>query len=146
MPKLTLFDPQKDYSDKVLIVDDDEDDFEITLYNFRESKFENEILWLSSGQRMIDYLLRQNDFEKTGHENPVLIFLDVNMPEMNAEETLELLEKSMDISQLRIVLLTNADREWLQNTKLEQLPYIQKPLSFDKMYEYVMQHKYFLFQ
>ena len=146
MPKLTLFDSRKKYSAKVVIVEDDEADYELALRSFRNAKFENEIIWLDSGNRFIDYILCQGEFENTGHSNPVLVFLDVNMPGLNGKETLDKLSLSHDISDLRVVVLTNADKEHLESINLNQFPYIQKPLDFDKMYEYVMNSKHFLFQ
>lgn len=146
MSKLKLFDAKKEYTTSILVVEDDEDDFEIVISSFRKSQLENPIVWLQSGEFLIDYLLCQNQFEKDGHPNPLLIFLDINMPKINAEETLEKLKSHhIDLANLRIVLLTNAEKEWVQTTSMKNFPYMQKPLTFEKLYDYVINNSLYLF-
>lgn len=137
MPKLILSGSEKDYSPTVLLVDDDDDEFELACFSFTASNFENKILWLKSGQELIDYLLQKNEFAETGHKNPILILLDLNMPVLNGKETIEKLKEVRDISKLNIVLLSNADKEYIKSLGLENLHYIQKPLNFEKLKEYV---------
>ena len=146
MPKLTLFSPEKEYSQTVLIVEDDEIDYELALRSFQDSKFANDVIWLDSGEKLVDYLLSRNDYAELGHSNPVLIFLDINMPRLNGKETLEKLEKYRDISDLRIVLLTNSDKEQVDSMGLAKMPFIQKPLTFEKMYDYIINWRHFLFE
>lgn len=145
MPKLTLFDPKKDYSTTVLIVDDEKEEFEATYCSFKASFLENNVLWLESGEALIDYLLMRGKYTESGHKNPVLIFLDCNMPSLNGQQTLEKLKELRDISDLRIVLLTAVHEETIKATGLGHMPYIKKPLDFEKMYEYVMSNRHFLF-
>lgn len=140
MPKIIL-EEELDYSDDVLVVDDDEDDFILFSYKIKKANIENNLVWINSGNDLINYLQCKGEYKSNGHKNPLLIFLDVNMPELNAEETLNQIQAFRNISELRIILLTNADREFIGTSSLKDIPYAQKPLKLESICDYIESNK-----
>lgn len=126
---------------KIVVVDDDQDDFILTEYFLKKMEFTNELLWLPSGKDLIDFLLCQGEYTQTGEANPLLIFLDINMPCMNAEEVLSFLQRQNKIESLRFVLLSNADPKHLETTRLRNFPFIQKNITLEKFQNYLANQK-----
>lgn len=146
MPKLKLADAAAEYSDRILIVDDDEIDFDLTQKSFNDAFFENDVLWLESGEELFNYLERKGRFTELGNPNPILILLDLNMPRVSGQEVLERLKAEGKLDHLRIVLLTNASADYIEESQLNQFPYIQKPLSFEEFLDFVMSEPLFVFE
>ncbi|MCP5463788.1 MAG: hypothetical protein H7A33_02055 [Deltaproteobacteria bacterium] len=143
MGKLSLFEPEEDFSSTVVIVEDEIDDFELTKVNFKKQNFENPIFHLEDGADLLPFLKCEGKFEQTGLKNPVLIFLDVSTPRLSAEKVLPALKN--EGLEPRIVLLTNHDEQSLRDMGLGGIAHIQKPLTFDKFYEFIMGSNHFLF-
>lgn len=137
MPRLSLYDSQDSHPEDVLVVEDDPGDFHLTERSFRKSKFENNLIWLESGDALLKHL-RENGA-------PLLIFLDVNMPKKNAKELLLEMESEFDLDELRFVLLSNSDKAFIDDMGLGKWPFIQKPLTFEKMHDFIQNSRKFLY-
>jgi CheY-like chemotaxis protein len=104
---------------KILLVDDDEATNYYNKFVIERLNLVEEIVVKETGKRALDYLLgiEKDDF-------PNLIFLDINMPEMNGWEFLEAYEKDKLYSRFTsvIVMLTTSinpeDREKASRMKL----------------------------
>ena len=49
----------------ILLVEDNEDHAEITLFTLEENEVENPVHWVKDGQEAIDYLFNQGDYADT---------------------------------------------------------------------------------
>ncbi len=63
----------------ILLIDDDQDEWELMKDVFTETKIKNTLLCFADGKQAINYL-------RTTTEQPFLIFSDINMPGMNGLE------------------------------------------------------------
>ncbi|MEL6256305.1 MAG: response regulator [Bacteroidota bacterium] len=88
---------------KILLVEDDELDAEMTQKTLKEIPLLNEIIWLENGEELIDYL---DDY---GSSDIALCILDLKMPIMSGLEALEEI-KSEDktYENFPIVVLTSS--------------------------------------
>ena len=68
-------------ADRILFVDDDEDDFQLFRDVLGEYRPDIELRWAKDGEQALDYLLRRNGFQQA--PRPVIILLDLNMPKLN---------------------------------------------------------------
>lgn len=72
---------------------------------------------------------------------PELVLLDINMPIMDGFEFLEHLQTSVDLSSAPIkIVLVSSSMHFRDQAKAKQYPvfdYIQKPLTLEKLREYL---------
>lgn len=88
---------------KILLVEDDELDAEMTQKTLKEIPLLNEIVWLENGEELIDYL------DEHGSENIALCILDLKMPVMSGLDALEEIRQEKDkYSEFPIVILTSS--------------------------------------
>ena len=76
----------------VIIIEDDEDDKEILEEIFTKLNYNNEVVFLTDGEKALAYITRENVF-------PFLILSDINMPRLNG---MELKKKIQTDEQLQV--------------------------------------------
>ncbi|MDU0352811.1 response regulator [Paraglaciecola aquimarina] len=108
----------------VLVVEDSEIDQYIVKYMIQKFDPELEILQALDGQEALEILTTLN-------EQPIVIFLDINMPRMNGHEFLKEYEQSQ-INKTPVVMLSSSfqksDREQCLMHKCVK-NYIAKPID-----------------
>ncbi len=115
--------------DTILLVDDDYVSNYLTERHIRKTGIANTIKSVKNGEEALTYLA------EPANKRPDLIFLDINMPEMDGLEFLKYF-KQMTLDQaIRIILLTAAiDQE--KKERLNALGYyeiMEKPFTGEKL-------------
>jgi two-component system response regulator len=115
---------------EVLLVEDNENDVELTREGFRRAKLTVNLHRVEHGQLCMDFLRKEGAYSNA--PTPDLILLDVNMPVMNGREVLGEIVKDEALRQLPVVILTtsSSDRDVLDMYKLRCSSYITKPVDF----------------
>lgn len=118
---------------QILLVEDNEDDYEATQRSFMKNHFINPIIWCKSGQDALDYLNQKGRYVQSNNIKPGLILLDLNMPGIDGRKTLEIIKSSDDLKAIPVVVLTTSadSKDVKQCYMLGVSTYIQKPVSFD---------------
>jgi CheY-like chemotaxis protein len=119
----------------ILIVKDNEDDFEATERSFRKAHFPNPISWCRSGQEALTFLHRKGEDSSRADPKADLILLDLNMTGMDGRRPLEIIKTEDDLKSIPVVILTtsNNDRDVDRCYALGASTYIQKPVSFEAL-------------
>jgi CheY-like chemotaxis protein len=114
---------------KVLLIDDDEIVNSINKVIIQHAKFASEITSKTFAGDAIDYLKG----EQSSNDLPDIIFLDVNMPEMDGWDFIDEFEKlDLNTTKPKIVMLTssiNPRDEQRANAARQVTAFISKPLS-----------------
>lgn len=96
---------------RILLVEDDVNDVELTLESLKEYNLANEVVVARDGEEALDYLYRRNNFAVVPPGKPVVIFLDIKMPRMNGLEVLRKIKNDDDLKLIPVVMVTSSQEE-----------------------------------
>jgi CheY-like chemotaxis protein len=92
---------------RILLVEDDPADAELTIRALRRSKVANEPVVVETGQDALAYLRTEPPFEDA--EQPDLILLDLKLPGMSGLELLDILKDDPELHRIPVVVLTTSE-------------------------------------
>ncbi len=120
--------------EKILLVEDNQDDIVLTQRAFKKSNILNEIVVANDGIQALNYLKKEEDYSDNVDRNPVVILLDLNMPRMGGLEFLKTIREDTRFKWLPVVILTSSreDRDVCESYNLGANSYIQKPVDFEQ--------------
>lgn len=132
----------------VLIVEDNDDDYEATRRSFAKNHLINPLSWSRSAEDAL-HLLR-GGADQAGNQagcRPDLILLDLNMPGMDGRKFLEIIKADERFKSIPVVVLTtSSDTKDVERCyHLGASTYIQKPVSFDGLTQAVRTMKDYWF-
>lgn len=130
----------------ILLVEDNEDDYEATARSFKKNHFLNPFHWCRSGREALDFL--QNAVNGTaGTVLPDLILLDLNMPGIDGRQVLATVKADPVLKRIPVVVLTTSNdmRDVDQCYNIGASSFIQKPVSFEGLTEAVRTMKDYWF-
>jgi CheY-like chemotaxis protein len=117
----------------VLVADDDQDDRDMTLEAFQESRVVNEIHFVEDGEQVLQYLRHEGPFkDPASSPRPGLILLDLNMPRMDGRATLKELKSDPELRQIPVVIMTTskAEEDIFRSYDEGASSFISKPVKF----------------
>ncbi|MBI9081699.1 MAG: response regulator [Pseudodesulfovibrio sp.] len=122
----------------ILLVEDNPSDIALTQRAFGKSRIANELVVAEDGQEALDYLFARGKY--TGRDEshlPVLVLLDLKLPQVNGLEVLRQMRLDPRTSRLPVVVLTTSKEEQdvAQSYDLGANSYIRKPVDFTKFAE-----------
>jgi CheY-like chemotaxis protein len=74
---------------RILMVEDDPKDVELTLTALEEYKLANEVVVTRDGEEALDYLYCRRNFQTRTHDNPAVLLLDLKLPKVDGLEVLQ---------------------------------------------------------
>lgn len=125
---------------KILLVEDNPDDVELTLRAFEKHNLTNEIIIARDGEEALDIMFQRNG-KNPDHWVPDLILLDLKLPKVNGIEVLEQLKTDSGTKMIPVVVLTSSkeEKDLVESYRLGVNSYIRKPVNFEKFIAVVMQ-------
>jgi CheY-like chemotaxis protein len=126
---------------RILLVEDDPKDIELTIAALSEHNLANEIAVARDGVEAMDYLYRRGSFAQRPADNPAVIMLDLKMPRMDGLQVLQQLKGDEHLRLIPVVVLTSS-RESLDLQECYRLganAYVVKPVRFIEFVEAVKQ-------
>ena len=126
-------------SGAILLVEDNEDDVELTRRALRKNKLTNPLVVARDGQEALDMLFGNGTVEPI--QAPAMILLDLKLPKVDGLEVLRRLRSDARTRFLPIIILTSSreDRDLLQGYTNGANSYVRKPVDFDQFAEAVRQ-------
>jgi len=126
------------YRIKILLIEDNQDDIELTKRAFAKEKFSNPIKIIKDGQKALDYFRDICSSKDSAEEDfPGLILLDINLPKVSGIELLKYIKNTNKLKRVPVVILTTSkrDEDIITSYDLGVNSYLQKPVAFSKFVE-----------
>ena len=126
---------------RILLVEDNERDVELTLAALDENNLANEVVVARDGAEALDYLYGRGKF--AGHANgfPAVVLLDLKMPKVDGLEVLRQMRADPTIRHVPVVMVTSSreEQDLVHSYELGVNAYVVKPVDFQKFVESVKQ-------
>jgi CheY-like chemotaxis protein len=117
---------------RILMVEDDPKDVELTLTALEEYNLVNEVVIVRDGQEALDFLYCQGQFSTRPHDNPAVILLDLKLPKVDGLEVLNRIKSDENLKMIPVVVLTSSreERDMMRSYRLGVNAYVVKPVDF----------------
>ena len=117
---------------RILMVEDDRKDVELTLTALDEYNLANEVVVTGDGAEALDYLYCRGNFEARSGENPAVLLLDLKLPKVDGLEVLQQIKADEKLRMIPVVVLTSSreERDMVASYKLGVNAYVVKPVDF----------------
>lgn len=119
----------------VLLVEDNEDDIQLTLRAFKKHNLANSIHVATDGQEALDYLFCGGEHAgRDPGDQPTVVLLDLKLPRVDGLEVLNRIRTDPRTQSLPVVVLTssNEERDLVESYRLGANSYVRKPVDFQQ--------------
>jgi len=119
---------------KILLVEDNPNDVELTLEALSENNIANAVDVASDGEEALDYLYCKGKFSSRAAGNPGVILLDLKLPKVNGLEVLGKIRSDDGLKLIPVVILTSSREEsdLVESYRLGVNAYVVKPVDFNE--------------
>lgn len=126
----------------ILLVEDNEDDIDLTIRALEKGNIRNTIVVVRDGAEAMDYFLKTGRFAADDQrELPAVTLLDLKLPKIDGLEVLRRIRANERTKLLPVVILTSSkeERDLLDGYKLGANSYVRKPVDYNQFAEAVHQ-------
>lgn len=118
--------------ERILMVEDDPKDVELTLSALEEYKLANEVVVARDGEEALDYLYCRAKFANRSNHNPAVLLLDLKLPKVDGLEVLRQVKSDEKLKLIPVVVLTSSreEKDMVSSYKLGVNAYVVKPVDF----------------
>ena len=117
---------------RILLVEDDPKDVELTLTALEEYNLANEVIVARDGEEALEYLYSRGKFQTRSSGNPAVMLLDLKLPKVDGLEVLKQVKSEEKLRMIPIVVLTSSkeEKDMVASYKLGVSAYVVKPVDF----------------
>lgn len=120
---------------EILLVEDNQDDIELTLHALRKENLANNIHVARDGEQALEFLFCNGAHADRSFDSPPrLVLLDLKLPKVDGTEVLRRLKGDPRTKAIPVVILTSSreERDLVNSYGLGANSYIQKPVDFEQ--------------
>ena len=117
---------------RILMVEDDPRDVELTLTALEQYNLANEVVVVGDGEEALDYLYQRGKFMARPSGNPAVLLLDLKLPKIDGLEVLQQIKTDAQLKMIPVVVLTSSreERDMVASYQLGVNAYVVKPVDF----------------
>ena len=117
---------------RILMVEDDPKDVELTLEALEEYHLANEVVVTGDGEQALDYLHCRGQYQSRSRGNPAVMLLDLKLPKVDGLEVLKQVKSDATLRTIPVVVLTSSkeEKDLLASYALGVNAYVVKPVDF----------------
>ena len=119
----------------ILLIEDNDDDAELTLMAFKARRISNPIVRVVDGLEALDYLFaRGKHAGRDPRQLPAVVLLDLNLPRLDGLQVLKAIRAGEHTRYLPVVVLTSSDEEKDRLAAYREFAnsYVRKPVDYDQ--------------
>jgi len=124
----------------ILLVDDSQDDIDLTLHALRAENLANSIFVARDGEEALDFLFCSGPHTQRSFDRPPkLVLLDLKLPKVDGMQVLKRVKSDARTKIIPVVLMTSSkeEQDLVIGYNLGANSYIQKPVDFTQFRETV---------
>jgi CheY-like chemotaxis protein len=117
---------------RILLVEDDPKDVELTLIALEEYNLANEVIVARDGGEALEYLYSRGKFKTRPNDNPSVMLLDLKLPKVDGLEVLKQIKAEERLRLIPVVVLTSSkeEKDMVASYRLGVNAYVVKPVDF----------------
>ncbi len=119
----------------ILLVDDSQDDVDLTLHALRAENLANNVFIARDGEEALDFLFCTGPHSQRSFEHPPkLVLLDLKLPKIDGMQVLKQVKGDPRTKTIPVVLMTSSreERDMVSGYSLGVNSYLQKPVDFEQ--------------
>jgi CheY-like chemotaxis protein len=131
-----------EYGVEIVLVEDDPNDVELTLYALRSRQLSHRLQVVRDGAEALEFFFCTGAYaHRRIADTPKVVLLDLKLPKVDGLEVLRQLKADPRTHRLPVVMLTSSrqERDVVENYRLGMNSYIVKPVDFQQFAEAVQQ-------
>jgi two-component system, response regulator len=124
----------------ILLVEDNEDDIDLTLRALSKHKLVNKIIVARDGEEALEYLFCTGRYaDRPKEDMPAVILLDLKLPKLSGLEVLARIRADARTKYVPVVVLTTSleERDVLSSYERGANSYVRKPVDFKEFIDAV---------
>jgi two-component system response regulator len=132
---LSQEDDGNSFAAKILLVEDDSGDIDLTLRAIQGIDSQFDIIVCRDGLEALDFLFAEGKYSSRDvSELPQLILLDLNLPKMNGHEVLRTIRNNKITQYIPVVILSSSDEgmDITRGYELGNNSYVRKPVDYSE--------------
>ena len=117
---------------RILMVEDDNNDVDMTMTALEEYNLANEVVVTRDGEEALDYLFCRGRYKGRTNENPAVLLLDLKLPKIDGLEVLRQVKSDDTLKMIPVVVLTSSheEKDMVASYQLGVKAYVVKPVDF----------------
>jgi DNA-binding response OmpR family regulator len=117
---------------RILMVEDDPRDVELSLTALEQYNLANEVIVVGDGEAALDYLYQRGRFMARASGNPAVLLLDLKLPKVDGLQVLRQIKSDDRLKMVPVVVLTSSreERDMVASYQLGVNAYVVKPVDF----------------
>ena len=117
---------------RILLVEDDPRDVELTMTALGEYNLANEVVVARDGEKALDYLYSRGEFSNRSNDNPAVMLLDLKLPKVDGLQVLQQIRFDERLKLIPVVVLTSSheEKDMMRSYSLGVNAYVVKPVDF----------------
>jgi CheY-like chemotaxis protein len=130
----------------ILLAEDDPGHARLIEKNLRRAGVNNTIVVVDNGQKAVDFIFGEGEYQDVSTPVPLMILLDLNMPVLDGYQVLKRIKNDEHARRIPVVILTTTDNpnEIAKCYELGCNVYVTKPVEYDQFSEAIRQLGLFL--